>query len=215
MTLRQHLKSLRRRIVANVRRQRKLDDAQKFRRTRTLFWRARYHAATDPDRKALFLLRARRSARKGEKIEHSEHVLREREGRLRRAARKVRRRLRPRFDRSWAGSEGAAEELVRKAGLPRPPISSLKRAASHILSILNPGSDHNAANKTAYAIDFATFDGEGYARKLARAAGWTNYQTGTFDTFTYRASDGNLYRIQILWAVKGHFNHVHLGVKRI
>jgi hypothetical protein len=64
-------------------------------------------------------------------------------------------------------------------------------------------------------VDFATFDGSGYAHRLARAAGWTWYQTGSYATFNYVASDGNTYRIQILWAVSGHFNHVHMGVRRV
>jgi hypothetical protein len=91
-------------------------------------------------------------------------------------------------------------------------ISSRKRPSSHPLSEQNPSSDHNEANENAYAIDFATFNGSRLAHAIARKLGISNYSTGNFAGYTVQRG-GATFRVQILWAVAGHFNHVHLGVR--
>lgn len=203
------MRRLRKRLEAVRARLGKLTPARAFRHSRTLYLRARARAATNPDRKARLTLLARKSQGLGDRIEHTQHILHKREKRLQAAL------VAKSFSTNWGGSQGAFEELVRKAGLPRPYISSLKRSASNPLSISNPGSDHNEANTTAYAGDFATTDGEGYARRVAKAARWQEWQPGSYVTKNYKASDGNYYRIQILWHVQGHYDHVHVGVRRV
>lgn len=128
---------------------------------------------------------------------------------------KIRKRARA-WNPAWGGSQGAAEWILQKASQKGsvPPISSRKRAANHYLSLSNPGSDHNERNTTAYAIDFATYDGAGFALRLADSIGWSNYRTGNYESYYWNAPDGNRYRVQILWGVEGHWNHVHLGVRR-
>lgn len=121
-----------------------------------------------------------------------------------------------RWSTAWGGSKGAAQWMKRKAAEQGwvPPISSLKRDADHPLSLSNPGSDHNKANKRSYAVDFATYEGASFAHRLAEAIGWHDYSTGSYNTFTWYTKHGT-YRVQILWAVSGHYDHVHLGIQRV
>lgn len=116
----------------------------------------------------------------------------------------------------WAGSREVAESIgpVRLALRHGAFISSRKRPASHPLSQSNPSSDHNEANRASYAIDFATFRGAGLAHAIARKLGIRGYSTGNFNR--YRISRrGGVFEVQILWGVKNHFNHVHLGIRLV
>jgi len=115
---------------------------------------------------------------------------------------------------AWAGSQAVAETAAPLGARYNAWISSRKRSASDPLSRSNPGSDHNTANTTAYALDFATFNGAPLAHAIARHYGITNYRTGNYN-FYYVRMGGATFRVQILWAVSGHFNHVHLGVRLV
>lgn len=115
---------------------------------------------------------------------------------------------------AWQGSLAMAERAIgagRRAGVP---VTSRKRHWSHPLSRSNPDSDHNTANKGSYALDFGTFSGARLAHMIARVFGIKNYNTGNYN-FYYVRWMGRTFRIQILWAVAGHYNHVHLGVRRV
>ena len=114
----------------------------------------------------------------------------------------------------WAGSREVAESVRPKRLALRHGawISSRKRPPEHPLSQANPSSDHNEANRDAYAIDFATFTGKKLAHAIAHALGIQNYTTGNFNSYTIKVR-GGVFRVQILWEVAGHFNHVHLGIK--
>lgn len=126
---------------------------------------------------------------------------------------RARRAHRP-SNKAWGGSQAVAESCAHLAGRYGAWISSRKRAASHPLSRKNPGSDHNTANRTAYAIDFATRNGAPLAHAIARELGIGNYRTGTY-TFYYVQRNNRTFRVQILWAVSGHYDHVHLGVRAV
>ena len=103
-------------------------------------------------------------------------------------------------------------EVVPQARKYGAPITSRKRAANDPLTLANPSSDHNAAIRTADAIDLAAVDGSPLAYAIAHALGITGYSTGNYTGY-YIERAGNTYRIQILWAVEGHYDHVHVGVK--
>jgi hypothetical protein len=103
-------------------------------------------------------------------------------------------------------------EVIPVAKKYGAPVTSRKRAATHPLSRANPGSDHNAAVKTADAVDFGTYSGDGLARAIARNLGISNYTTGNYSAY-YIKRNARSYRVQILWAVSGHYDHVHVGVK--
>lgn len=114
----------------------------------------------------------------------------------------------------WAGTKSiVVNEVVPVALQYGTPITSRKRAANHPLSVANPSSDHNAANEDAYAIDFGTYNGADLASAIARALGIQGYANGSY-TGHYITRSGNTFRVQILWAVPGHYDHVHVGVKR-
>jgi pyruvate/2-oxoglutarate dehydrogenase complex dihydrolipoamide acyltransferase (E2) component len=77
-------------------------------------------------------------------------------------------------------------------------------------------SDHYVGNTDAWAVDLAvrgiqqpTPQTEEAARRVAAALGTPDWAGGDLRV----TIDG--YRFQVLWKVSGHFNHVHVGVKRV
>lgn len=100
-------------------------------------------------------------------------------------------------------------QIAAASGLP---ISSQKRSRQHTAS--GGVSDHWIGSRTSYAVDLATTPATGgdaaYARVLAAlgtnpmqhpAGRWHNIVRGG-------------YRYQIGWRTAGHFDHIHVGVKR-
>lgn len=76
-----------------------------------------------------------------------------------------------------------------------------------------PGGDHDPTVTVAFAEDFPTFSGAAFANAIGKKFGRSS-SVGTYDFITYKWQ-GYTWRIQILWAVEGHFNHVHIGVRRV
>lgn len=118
---------------------------------------------------------------------------------------------------SGQGKLGGCRSIINNEVVPVAkkygvPITSRKRAANHPLSIANPSSDHNAANRTADAIDLGTIDGAPVAYAIAHSLGITGYSTGNYNGY-YIERAGKTFRVQILWAVSGHYDHVHVGVR--
>ena len=113
---------------------------------------------------------------------------------------------------AWGGSRDVAESAAHLAAKYGAFISSRKRSVSHPLSRSNPSSDHNEANRNAYALDMATRSGAPLAKAIAAHFGIAGYRTGNYLTYTIRRG-GAMFRVQILWAVAGHYDHVHLGVR--
>ena len=77
-------------------------------------------------------------------------------------------------------------------------------------------SDHSAARTDSWACDVAvlgiqvpTPQTELAARRVAAALGEANWAGGDLT----KTVDG--YRFQILWKVADHFNHVHIGVRKV
>jgi hypothetical protein len=111
----------------------------------------------------------------------------------------------------WAGAASIVEqEVVPVFNRHGAPISSRKRFST----LGNPDSDHYVGNTTAYAVDAATFSGADDAHAVAKALGIPDYRTGDYTGY-YIHRSGNTFRVQILWGVSGHWNHVHVGVKRV
>jgi hypothetical protein len=76
-------------------------------------------------------------------------------------------------------------------------------------------SDHNVARTDSWAADVAvrgiqvpTVTTETAARRIAAALGVPDWPGGDLTKTV------NGYRFQILWKVDGHFNHVHIGVRK-
>jgi hypothetical protein len=78
----------------------------------------------------------------------------------------------------------------------------------------NPGSDHDPDNTNAYACDYPTTDGADAANALGRAMGRSGNSVGTFARFEIEI-DGKRFSVQILWGVKDHYDHVHVGIQRL
>lgn len=111
----------------------------------------------------------------------------------------------------WAGAASIVErEIVPVFERRGVPITSRKRTST----LGNPSSDHYIGNTTAYAVDAGTYDGADDARAVAASLGFTNYTIGNYNHYFLKRC-GRTFRVQILWAVSGHFNHVHVGVRRV
>jgi hypothetical protein len=110
---------------------------------------------------------------------------------------------------AWGGGMSIAERevvpLLQSRGVP---ITSRKRTST----LGNPSSDHYVGNVCAYAVDAGTFSGADDAHAIANKLGISGYSTGNYNSY-YIVRCGRRQRVQILWAVAGHFNHVHNGFR--
>ncbi len=122
-----------------------------------------------------------------------------------------------RFGGGWGGSERVmdnAKALARSMGIP---VTSEKRTLADTQRVgSSTASDHFDGNKSAFATDFGVSGAKGdqLAAKIAKAYGLPASDIGTFNTRTIQVGDRQ-YRLQLLWKVAGHFDHVHLGIKRV
>jgi hypothetical protein len=109
----------------------------------------------------------------------------------------------------WSGGRSICEyEVVPVATRYGVPVTSRKRTTT----LGNPSSDHYVGNTTAYAVDLGTFSGANLAHAIANALGISGYSTGNYNGY-YITRCSKRFRVQILWAVSGHYNHVHVGVR--
>jgi peptidoglycan hydrolase-like protein with peptidoglycan-binding domain len=117
----------------------------------------------------------------------------------------------------WGGSANVANAAKRIAASMGIPITSQKRnLAQTIAAGSSTASDHYTGNKTAFAVDFgvAGARGDQLARAIARKYGIPLSNIGTFNGHIIRVGGAN-YRLQLLWRVADHFDHVHLGIRRV
>lgn len=120
--------------------------------------------------------------------------------------------------RGWGGSEGVvdrAKAIAREMGVP---VTSQKRNLAETRRVgSSTGSDHYTGNRNSFATDFgvAGARGDALARRIADAYGIPRSNIGTYNRHTITAADGNRYSVQLLWRVSGHFDHVHVGVRRV
>jgi murein DD-endopeptidase MepM/ murein hydrolase activator NlpD len=118
--------------------------------------------------------------------------------------------------RGWGGSEGvadAAKAIARDLGVP---VTSQKRNAEQTRRLdSNFGSDHYTGNANAYAVDLGVSGAKGdqLAKAIAKKYGIPESNIGTYNRHVITV-DGQKYSLQLLWRVQGHFNHVHLGIRR-
>lgn len=117
----------------------------------------------------------------------------------------------------WGGAEGVvnrAKAIARELGAP---ITSEKRDLATTRRVgSNTGSDHYTGNTNAFASDFGVSGARGdrLAERIADAYGIPRSSIGTFNRHTITV-DGQRYSVQLLWRVEGHFDHVHLGARRV
>ena len=111
------------------------------------------------------------------------------------------------------GTEGLADFLARLALHDNAPLyvsETWGRATG------GANSDHHASRTDSWALDVAvrgiqepTPATETAARRIASALGEPNWTGGDL-TKTIAG-----YRFQVLWRVAGHFNHVHVGMRKV
>ncbi len=110
------------------------------------------------------------------------------------------------------GSEGLAMFLANLALRDNAPlyVSETTRATG------GSNSDHHVSRTDSWAVDVAvrgiqqpTAATRTAAARIASALGEPNWTGGDLT----RTING--YRFQVLWLVAGHFNHVHVGVRKI
>jgi hypothetical protein len=116
---------------------------------------------------------------------------------------------------AWGGSAKFARALAR---LGRPygcTSTSEKRRRKYTAS--GGISDHWVGSKAAYAIDldspscsmtYPGGDADRTARAIARSLGMPRH-TGTITVVR------GAYRFQLLWQAADHYDHVHVGVRRV
>ena len=111
------------------------------------------------------------------------------------------------------GTEGlvnALAELALRDNAPLYVSETWGRATG------GANSDHHVSRTDSWALDVAvrgvqqpTMWTETAAQRIAAALGVPNWTGGDMT----KIIEG--YRFQVLWRVAGHFNHVHVGVRRV
>ena len=116
----------------------------------------------------------------------------------------------------WGGSQGVADRAVSIARGMGIPVTSTKRDLATTRRVgSTTGSDHYTGNTNAYAVDLGVSGSRGteLARRIADAYGIPRSSIGTYNRHTINVG-GQRYSVQLLWQVSGHYDHVHLGVRR-
>ena len=118
---------------------------------------------------------------------------------------------------NWGGSQDVANAAKRIAAAMGIPVTSQKRNLADTIRVgSNTASDHYTGNTTAFAVDFGVSGARGtqLARAIAKEYDIPQGNIGTSKGHIYSVN-GAKYRLMLLWRVKGHFDHVHLGVRRV
>lgn len=117
----------------------------------------------------------------------------------------------------WGGSQGVADRAVQIARSMGVPVTSTKRDLAATRRVgSTTGSDHYTGNRNAYAVDLGVRGSRGteLARRIADAYGIPRSSIGTYNRHTINVG-GQRYSVQLLWQVSGHYDHVHVGVRRV
>jgi hypothetical protein len=111
------------------------------------------------------------------------------------------------------GTEGPAMFLAALALKDNPPLYI---SETHGRTTGGAQSDHHISRNDSWAVDVAvrgiqapTPQTHLAAKRISTALGVKDWAGGDLTKTV-----GN-YRIQVLWLVAGHYNHVHVGIRRI
>lgn len=112
---------------------------------------------------------------------------------------------------NWGGSMTRALAFAKIANdfMGKNVVSSQKR--SRELTASGNMSDHFKGNESTYAVDLACSGEEG-DKLLAHIMTWFGKPDYTGGSWLNVVKDG--YRYQFGWKVKGHYDHIHIGVKK-
>jgi hypothetical protein len=113
---------------------------------------------------------------------------------------------------NWGGSMPRALRIAKIANdfMGKNVITSQKR--TRVQTANGNTSDHNVGVANAYAVDLACRGAQGDAllAHLMKAMGHPEYKGGKWFNVN---KDG--YRYQFGWKVPDHFDHIHVGVKKL
>lgn len=109
----------------------------------------------------------------------------------------------------WGGSMPLALSLAKAVGLP---VSSQKR--SRQLTASGGVSDHWTGSTTSYAVDLAT-SGSAGDRAYVRTMNALGLDPRRYPSGRWHNVNIGGYRYQIGWRTPGHFDHIHVGVKKL
>lgn len=117
----------------------------------------------------------------------------------------------------WQGTERVADAAKGIASQMGIPVTSQKRNLADTRRVgSSTASDHYTGNTNAFAVDFGVSGSRGteLARRIADQYGIPRSNIGTFNHHNVTIN-GERYRLQLLWQVSGHYDHVHLGIKKV
>ena len=108
----------------------------------------------------------------------------------------------------WGGSVAPVQRAIvigRRNGLT---VTSAKRSWG------NTGSDHHTSQRRSFAADMSngtspTPQMDRTAQVIAAACGHSGWKGGLLNV------QANGYRVQLIWRYPNHYNHVHVGVRRL
>jgi peptidoglycan hydrolase-like protein with peptidoglycan-binding domain len=121
-----------------------------------------------------------------------------------------------RYGKGWGGSEGVADAAKAIAASMGVRVTSEKRDLAATIRVgSSTSSDHYTGNTNAYAVDLGVSGtrGDELARAIATQYGIPLSVIGTYTRTTIQVGDRR-YSLQLLWRVTGHYDHVHLGIRR-
>ena len=108
----------------------------------------------------------------------------------------------------WAGSESPVRRCIAIGRANGLVVTSLKRSWG------STGSDHNTVQRRSFAADLSngsrpTPQMDRTARQIAAAIGRRGWRGGLLNHVE------NGLRLQLIWRYEGHYDHVHVGVRRL
>lgn len=109
----------------------------------------------------------------------------------------------------WGGARYVVEATRHIARRRGHPVTSTKRWPP---IGGNYSSWHNTNQPRAWADDYATYGGAAHAQEIRRHWGNRQGASGTYAIY-YVTVDGRIFAKQTLWAVQGHYDHVHDGAR--
>ena len=110
---------------------------------------------------------------------------------------------------NWGGSMPLALSLAKAVGLP---VSSQKRSRQRTAS--GGVSDHWVGSTSSYAVDLATSGAAG-DRAYVRTMNALGLDSRRYPSGRWHNVNIGGYRYQIGWRTPGHYDHIHVGVKKL
>jgi predicted chitinase len=116
----------------------------------------------------------------------------------------------------WNGSLPRALEvgkIASKCSGKSNPFSSQKR--SRVKTASGNVSDHYEGNESAYAIDIPAAGRSGDKLLACIMKNWNNGSNSDYDGGSWLNVNVGGYRYQFGWRVPNHYDHIHVGVKKV